>query len=241
MMKVVVEATPILPKPSGVGLYVLNLLAVLQSLQESESFELGLAYQPSLRNWLQGNLAVPEFLAHYDNTSILPLPVRLLNVLAQLPGQPLMTRLEHRFGRPDIYHGTNYAVYPCRQSQRVMSIYDLSFMRYPNHVTAVVRTYTQRVKQCLAWADLVVTISESSKQDIVEYLAVPPERIWVTPLASRYTADALPTQPVISVPLDLDNGGTPVIDDRPFILFVSTLEPRKNVVRLIQAFDLLKS
>jgi len=64
MLKVVVEATPILPKPSGVGLYVLNLLAALQSLQGREGFELGLTYQPSLKNWLRGNLALPEVLAH---------------------------------------------------------------------------------------------------------------------------------------------------------------------------------
>jgi glycosyltransferase involved in cell wall biosynthesis len=241
MMKVVVEATPVLTKPSGVGLYVLNLLAVLQSLQEPESFELGLAYQPSLKNWLQGNLALPEVLASYDNTAILPLPVRLLNILAQLPGQPLMAQLEHRFGQPDIYHGTNYAVYPCRHSRRVMNIYDLSFIRYPDYVTTVVRTYTHRVKQCLAWADLVVTISESSKQDIVEYLGVSPTRIWVTPLASRYATDALPSSPLMPVPIELEKEANSAIGDRPFILFVSTLEPRKNVVRLVQAFNLLKT
>ncbi len=232
-MKVTVEATPILPKPSGVGLYVLNLLAALESLQEPEGFQLGLAYQPSLKNWLRGNLAVPDVLTHYDPIAILPLPVRLLNVLAQLPGQPLMERLERRFGQPDIYHGTNYAVYPCRHSLRIMTIYDLSFIRYPNYVTAVVRTYAQRVNQCLAWTDLVITISESSKRDVVEYLGVPEERVWVTPLASRYAGDALGNRDEAKKPQDLG--------DRPYILFVSTLEPRKNVVGLIQAFDQLKT
>ncbi|HIK46791.1 MAG TPA: glycosyltransferase family 4 protein [Leptolyngbyaceae cyanobacterium M65_K2018_010] len=241
MMKVVVEATPVLPRPSGVGLYVLNLLAALKALQEPESFELGLAYQPSLKNWLRGNLAVPEVLAHYDNIAVLPLPVRLLNVLAQMPGQPLMAKLERRFGQPDIYHGTNYAVYPCRHSRRVMNIYDLSFIRYPDYVTTVVRTYTQRVKQCLAWADLVITISESSKQDIMDYLGVPAERIWVTPLASRYAADALPPSPVGPNSPELGDGPSSVFGERPFILFVSTLEPRKNVVRLIEAFNQLKT
>ena len=240
MIKVVVEVTPVLPKPSGVGLYVLNLLAALQPLQEPEGFELGLAYQPSLKNWLRGNLAVPEVLAHYDNIAVLPLPVRLLNRLAQLPGRPLMARLEQRFGQPDIYHGTNYAVYPCRHSRRIISIYDLSFMRYPNYVTAVVRTYTQRVKQCLAWTDLVITISESSKRDIVELLGVPPEKVWVTPLASRYASDTQGGERVLK-PLDLGDSPGDLFRNRPYILFVSTLEPRKNVVRLIQAFDLLKS
>ncbi|MBD2112310.1 MULTISPECIES: glycosyltransferase family 4 protein [Cyanophyceae] len=232
MVRVVVDATPVLPKPSGVGLYVLNLLWALRSLQSTENFSLGVAYQPSLKNWLRGNLALPEAIAVHDDVAVLPLPVRLLNLLAQAPKNPILGQLEHRFGQPDVYHGTNYAVYPCRYSQRVMTIYDLSFLRYPEYVTAVVRTYSQRVRQCLDWTDLVVTISESSKRDIVELLGVPPELVWVTPLASRYADDAQASSDVVKA---VDLG------DRPYILFVSTLEPRKNVVRLIQAFDRLKT
>jgi len=232
MVRVIVDATPVLPKPSGVGLYVLNLLAALRSLSTAENLELGVAYQPSLKNWLRGNLSLPELLTDYDDVTVLPLPVRLLNLMANVPNNPVLGRLEYRFGQPDIYHGTNYAVYPCRHSLGVMTIYDLSFIRYPEYVTSVVGTYGQRVRQCLGWTDLVVTISESSKRDIVEFLGVPPERVWVTPLASRYASD---TQGGNREMQAVDLG------DRPFILFVSTLEPRKNVVRLIQAFDQLKT
>ncbi len=232
-MKVIVEATPILPKPSGVALYVINLLAALQQLQESEGFELGISYQPSLKNWLRGNLAVPEVLSDHSNITVLPLPLRLLNLLESIPGKPLIGSLEHRFGKPDIYHGTNYAVYPCRHSLRIMTIYDLTFIRYPDYVTAVVRTYKQRVKQCLDWTDLVITISESSKQDIVNFLGVAPERVKVTPLASRYAVDALNRSPIAGEAVNLG--------DRPYILFVSTLEPRKNIIGLVKAFNLLKS
>ena len=232
MVRVIVDATPVLPKPSGVGLYVLNLLAALRSLSTAENLELGVAYQPSLKNWLRGNLSLPELLTDYDDVTVLPLPVRLLNLMANVPNNPVLGRLEYRFGQPDIYHGTNYAVYPCRHSLGVMTIYDLSFIRYPEYVTSVAGTYGQRVRQCLLWTDLVVTISESSKRDIVELLGVLPERVWVTPLASRYAVD---TQGGSREMQAVDLG------DRPFILFVSTLEPRKNVVRLIQAFDQLKT
>ena len=248
MFNIVVDATPVLPKPSGVGLYVLNLLGALRSLQIPENFSLGVAYQPSFKNWLQGNLALPEVLTTYDDIAVLPLPVRLLNLLAQVPNNPVLGRFEQRFGQPDIYHGTNYAVYPCRHSLRVMTIYDLSFLRYPEYVTAVVRTYGQRVRQCLRWTDLVVTISESSKCDIVELLNVPPEQVWVTPLASRYAVDNQggSTEMAAVEPGNFGtNTGSELIlerfANRPYILFVSTLEPRKNVVRLIKAFDQLKT
>jgi hypothetical protein len=115
MFKVVVEATPILPKPSGVGYHILSLLAALYELQEQENFQLGLSYQPSLKNWLKGNLSVPQVLADYPEIQLLPLPVRVLNMIARWPNNPILGALEQRFEGPDIYHGTNYAVYPCRQ------------------------------------------------------------------------------------------------------------------------------
>lgn len=238
-MKVIVEATPVLPRPSGVGLYVINLLAALAALQETEGFQLGLVYQPSLKNWLRGNLTLPEVLRHYPNPVVLPLPVRLLNLLAQLPGHgPILASLENHFGRPDLYHGTNYTVFPCRHSRRLITIYDLCFLRYPAYVTAVVRTYGQRVRQGLGWADRVITISESSKRDIVEFLGVDPDHIWVTPLASRYARDALGPDILPQEPAYL---GQVPLEERPYILFVSTLEPRKNLLTLIESFNQLKN
>ncbi|MEW5861570.1 MAG: glycosyltransferase family 1 protein [Cyanobacteriota bacterium] len=234
MLKVVVDATPLLPNPSGVGLYVYNLIHALHTLRLQEDFELGILYQPSLKNWLLGNLSFPKNLNQYPNRYLLPLPVRGTNLLASFPN-PLLSYFEARFGYPDIVHGTNYAVYPCQKSLKVMNIYDLTFTKYPDYVNSIVRTYTQRVKQSLRWTDLVITISESSKKDIVDYLNVDPSRIVVTPLASRYDS--------IELKQDLiDQKLKTVIYDfyKPYILFVSTIEPRKNIVALISAFNHLK-
>jgi glycosyltransferase involved in cell wall biosynthesis len=232
MFKVVVEATPILPKPSGVGYHILSLLAALYELQEQENFQLGLSYQPSLKNWLKGNLSFPEVLADYPEIHLLPLPVRVLNIIARWPNNPVLGVLEQRFERPDIYHGTNYAVYPCRHSLNVLNLYDLTFLRYPQYVTAVVRTYRQRVQQCLEWTDLIITSAESSKQEIIEFLKIPEDKIWVTPLASRYSHSA---------PEKKHDPKPSSLSDAPYILFVSTLEPRKNVRTLIKAFNILKT
>lgn len=235
--RVVVDATPILPKPSGVGLHLINLIDGLYKLQNSENFELGLTYQPSLKNWFLQNRSLPEALQVYPKVHFLPLPVRVLNLLATVPRNPILDRLERGFGAPDIYHGTNYAVFPCRRSLRVMTIYDLAFLRYPQYVTAVVRTYKARVKQCLQWTDMVITSAESSKAEIIEFLKVPADRIWVTPLASRYSSGVYPA----ADPALLTAAKTYFDLSQPYILFVSTLEPRKNVVSLIQAFNHLKA
>lgn len=234
MLKVVVDATPLLPKPSGVGFYVYNVIRALHTLQAQNNFELGIVYQPSLKNWMQGQLSFPETLTQYPNLYLLPLPVRFTNILATFPN-PLLTYFEQKMGYPDIMHGTNYAVYPCQKSLKVMNIYDLSFIKYPNYVNSIVRTYTQRVQQSLKWTDLILTISESSKQDIVHYLNVDPERICVTPLASRYDSISL-TEGLMEQTLKTVNYDF----SKPYILFVSTLEPRKNIIALISAFNQLK-
>ncbi len=228
MLKVIIDATPITPKPSGVGYYVSNLIIALHGLQEIHNFQLGVAYQPKFKNWLRQDLSFPPELSHYPNLCMLPLPVRLYNLLVASSFQPALTYFEQCLGNADIVHGTNYSVYPCKQSLKVMNIYDLSFIKYPQYTDTVVKTYHQQIKKNLQWTDLVLTISESSKQDIINYLEVEPNKVGVTPLASRYLSNQ--KQPP-AVNYDFS---------RPYLLFVSTLEPRKNVITLINAFNYLK-
>ncbi|MCY7321473.1 MAG: glycosyltransferase family 4 protein [Phormidesmis sp. CAN_BIN36] len=230
MLKITIDATPLLPKPSGIGLYVAGLIQALESLKSEEAFELEVIYQPGVKNWLKGDLSFSEQLGGYSNLRLFPFPVRLTNSFVQFPS--LFTPyFERYFGTPDIVHGTNYTVFPFRHSQRVMTIYDLTFIRYPHYTNATVSAYAERVKKCLQWTDLVFTISQSSKNDIVDCLGVNPDKVWVTPLASRYSADFSFDGSIASTHYDFS---------KPYILFVSTIEPRKNIINLIEAFDYLK-
>lgn len=235
MLKVVVDATPISPRPSGVGLYVANLINSLNKIQVQENFHLGSVYQPGLKNWLLGNLTFPDCLEEFSDLQILPIPVRISTLLMKLSLKPTLFYYEKYFGFPDIVHGTNYSVYPCQKSKRVMSIYDISFIKYPNYINSVVKRYTEQVQRCLQWTDLIITISESSKRDIVESLKVEPESVYVTPLASRYHPNYLSLE-LLKQLEELTNYDFA----QPYILFVSTIEPRKNITSLILAFNLLK-
>ena len=233
MFRVVVDATPISPKPSGIGLYVANLIHQLYSLQNQE-FQLEIAYQPGMKSWLTGKLDFPDYLKQYPHLHLLPLPVTISNLIARFPN-PLTTYLEGSFGYPDIVHGTNYVVYPCRKSLRVMTIHDLTCIKYPNYIHSVVKSYADRIKQCLKWTNLVIAVSESTKRDIVEYLNVDPERIYVTPQASRYSDNYLSAERA----QQLQNLCSYDFS-KPYLLFVSTIEPRKNIDSLLRAFNLLK-
>lgn len=235
MLKIVIDATPVEPKPSGVGFYVSNLICALDKLQTLDNFKLGIVYQPGLKKWLKRNFSLPESLKRYTDNYLMPLPVRISDLLLSLEFKPSLSYFEKYFGYPDILHGTNYSVYPCHNSLKVMTIYDLTFIKYPHYIDSVVKTYTQKVQRCLKWTDLILTISESSKRDIVEYLQVSPEKVYVTPLASRYYPNYLS----IDVIEKLEKQS--VYDfSKPYLLFVSTIEPRKNILNIISAFNWLK-
>jgi glycosyltransferase involved in cell wall biosynthesis len=227
---------PILPKPSGVGLYIFNLIDSLHKLQQQQhDFKLGISYQPSWKNWLSYNFSPPENISSYSNLHVLPIPVRISNLLSLIPGSPLF-RFEQYLGFPDVMHGTNYTVFPCKGSVNLMNLYDLSFMKYPEYVNSAVKQYTKRVKQSLQWTDAILTISESSKRDIIEYLQISPDSIFVTPLASRYHVNYLTDQLIARIDKNIDYDFS-----QPYLLFVSTIEPRKNITAIISAFNLLKS
>ncbi|NEO66445.1 MAG: glycosyltransferase family 4 protein, partial [Moorea sp. SIO4G2] len=228
MIKIAVDATPIRHRLSGIGMYALNLIQALHKLQGQEDFQLSVAYQPSVRKWLSRDWSFLEVLTRHleiKNIEIktIPLPVTISSLLATLPN-PILPYCEQYLGNPDIVHGTDHVVYPCQKSLRVMTIHDLTFIKYPQYVNSIVKSYTARVKQCLRWTDLVITVSQSTKQDIVNYLRVNPDNIQVIPQASRYsTLDLANT-------LDLTNTKvesllTSVNYDfaQPYILFVSTL------------------
>ncbi|MEH2139784.1 glycosyltransferase family 4 protein [Nostoc sp.] len=235
MLKVVVDATPVDSKPSGVGFYIANLICALDVLQKEENFDLGVLYQPGLKNWLRGDFIFPESFKHSSQQYLLPLPVRISDLLLALAFKPTLSYFEKYFGSPDILHGTNYSVYPCQNSLKVMNIYDLTFIKYPNYIDSVVKTYTERVKRCLQWTDLVLTISESSKKDIIEYLEVDPDQVYVTPLASRYYSNYLSEEIAQGLEKQANYDFS-----KPYLLFVSTIEPRKNINNIITAFNFLK-
>lgn len=133
-------------------------------------------------------------------------------------------------GQVDLFHATDHHIPRLAGTPVVANVMDLIPLLHPEWASANLRTmknwlFTRTVRS----ADHLITISEYSKRDLMDHLGIAPERISVTPLGvSPEYFEEMP-QPLVEqtlATLGLQPG---------FFLFVGTLQPRKNLTRVLQA------
>lgn len=157
----------------------------------------------------------------------------------------LWTPSHHRFERLalsvelarfnlDVWHATDFIPPQFGARRMIASVYDLTFLRYPQFLTPESRRYyNDQIAWAVRRADHILTISHASKNDIVEMLHVPPDKITVQHLAADSSFKPLSTAETAPIRQQLD------LPER-FILFVGTFEPRKNIDGLLCAYRLLR-
>ncbi len=130
----------------------------------------------------------------------------------------------------DLLHGAvnvSPALAPC---PTVVTVHDLSFMRYPQAFPPVQRAYLRsQVRRSLRAARRVIAVSEATKRDVVALFGVPASLIDV--VYNGVDASFRPA-PAAEVEAFRRRLGLPP----RFILHLGTLEPRKNLPRLVRAF-----
>ena len=125
----------------------------------------------------------------------------------------------------DVFHCSNQVRTPPRSAKLTATLYDVTCTRMPElHSAANVKADRRFVSRVLSRADGLIAISEHTRRDAIEYLGLKPERIHTIPCGiSQAYFDARP-QP---------NPG------KPYVLSVGTIEPRKNIDRLLDAWQQL--
>jgi glycosyltransferase involved in cell wall biosynthesis len=115
----------------------------------------------------------------------------------------------------------------------VVTVLDLSFVRYPEAFKTFKRTYLRLMTRISARrARQVIAISESTRQDVIDRLGVPAERVQTVYCGVDGRFEPRPAAEVAAFRRQKD------LPER-FILFLGTIEPRKNVSRLVEAFSQL--
>jgi glycosyltransferase involved in cell wall biosynthesis len=130
-----------------------------------------------------------------------------------------------------VFHGTNFEVPLTGKCPSVITIHDLSMVLHPQtHERRRVRRARKRLPLMTRAATMVVTPTEVVRQELHEHLQIPLDRIVTIPEAAR---SAFRRQ---------DSTRTEIVRKRlkitdPFVLYVGTVEPRKNLLNLIKAFE----
>ncbi|MGZ3665980.1 MAG: glycosyltransferase family 4 protein [Ktedonobacterales bacterium] len=122
---------------------------------------------------------------------------------------------------------------PCAS---VVTVHDLAFMRYPQYFRPARRNY-QRVftARSVRRATLTVAVSESTKRDLIDYFHVPEDRVRVI-----YNAIDPIFRPVDDLNVLAEFRARHALPQR-YLLYLGTLEPRKNLVGLVEAYARLRS
>lgn len=163
----------------------------------------------------------------------------------RLPFATLYTPCHHRFERSalslellrhrlDLWHSPDFIPPRFGAKRWVITVHDLTFLHYPQHLTAESRRYyNAQITGAVAQADHILTVSKATRSDLISMLSVPEGKITVHSEGVDETMRPLPyatyapTLEALALPTD------------GYILHVGTFEPRKNILGLLEAYQSL--
>ncbi len=145
---------------------------------------------------------------------------------------PLM--LYRQKNKPDVFFSPGHYAPRFSPVPRVISIMDLAFFHFPEYFTKkdLIQLHNW-TKYSVKAAKKIITISEATKNDIIKLYSVPEEKIEVIYPGIKHTFLTLKSMSKADIQEKYD------ISDH-YVLFVGTLQPRKNIEKLIEAFALAK-
>ena len=211
----------------------------------AESLARALVTQPPTQptNQLTTQLPIALFYNRERGTEPLPgldrLPTRTL-ALGYKPwrmlvwlGQLARVGFDNLLPGAQLFHATEHLLLPLRTIPTVLTVHDLIFRHLPAHHKPLNRWYLNLTLPLYCRrATHVIAVSECTRRDLIAAYDLPPEKITVIPEAADPRFCPQPPEMVATV---RTRYGLP----ERYLLFVGTIEPRKNLTRLLHAFEVL--
>ncbi len=232
MAKIGIDYTAAIHQTAGVGRYVRELTAALADLALRTN-------APAVGHWRLFVAGAPaELPPAPPGCSYAPSLISERNHARLWHRLRLPVPVEAWTGPIDLFHAADFMLPPTLPRTRtVLTVHDLAFEKYPGDtmpgmLAALRRTVPRSVKA----ADHVITVSEATRQDLIDLYRLPPEKVTAIPhgVAARFNP-ALPLPAQRRAVADKYH-----LPDAPFILTVGTLQPRKNHLRLVQSLARIK-
>ena len=223
-MRILVDFTQIPVERTGVGVYAENLVRELSSQLTSRDIMFVLIQKDETR--------IHQILCDRHNVLVLSLPTILFRNrgLLMLYEQVVMPFLLF-WKKIEVVHSLHYTHPLFSPCPRVVTIHDLTFFLYPKlHTRGRTLVMPFFIKNAMRHAEGLIFVSEATRADAEKLIPGTGNLRRIVPLGVDLQGFDIHPQETKAV-----LGRFSI--QRPFVLFVGTLEPRKNVPRLIQAFD----
>jgi glycosyltransferase involved in cell wall biosynthesis len=139
--------------------------------------------------------------------------------------------------RPDVYHAPHYVLPAAINCNSVVTIHDCIHLMFPQYLPNRMAYAYARAQMWTAAhrSDCILTVSDASKRDILHLFNIPPEKIVVVYNAIDAHFSVTPAADAVSRVRERYQ-----LDHR-FVLYVGNIKPHKNLVRLIEAFNELRT
>ena len=219
-VRVAFDATACLGVRTGVGRFAHE---VLQRIADHS----GLAVTAFAVSW-RGRGTLDELVPPGVRVVNRPMAARPLRIAWQHFDRP---RIESWTGPIDVVHGPNYVVPPARDAARILTVHDLTPLRFPELANEHTRTYPQLIAAAVAAGGWVQTPTAFIRAEVIDHFDVDPDRVVAVPYGIT------PLDPESST-TDGAAGHRLAGSDR-YVLALGTIEPRKDLTALISAFDLV--
>ncbi len=204
-----------LKKKTGIGYLISNLIPMLVEIDDEINFKL-----------LGDSLGISQ--KNVKAIHLRGIVKRGFNFWWKTFGFPPANILT---GRSDKFLFTNFVDFPVKTKERTLLVPDLSFVKYPEFVEKKNLKFLNNVARSIKRADKIITISESTKKEIVDYYNIKSEKVNVVYLAASQGIMRISDQKRIQATRNKYG-----IKNK-YILFVGTTEPRKNIGNLIRAYN----
>lgn len=227
-MHIALDGLPLQVRSAGIAAYTASLVRAMARLRPEARFLL-LGLSDLARAALRA--APPE---HAE--PVLPSNLRWCKstLYPLITGYPLplprIVPLRAATGRVDLFHATNYVLPRAPGVPLVVTVHDLALLRHPDLGTPALRRLVARTAYSVREARRVIADSEATRRDVIALLEVEPSKVRAVPLGC---------DPLFA-PGDADVARREVARhfgiEQPYVLHVGTIEPRKNLERLVAAF-----
>ncbi len=223
-MKVGINALFLQTPASGTGQYLLHLLRALAEVDNANEYVLLGPPLPDGKAQFDG-VAYP-----YLSRSLPPMIERRENV-AKLIWEQWIGPSAARAEGMDVYHVPHFASPLLPRTPTVVTVHDVIPLLMPAYrAGAMVEAYARLVARAAHRATLIITVSQRSKQDIIDTLHIPAERIRV--IYNAVSDDMAPVTDAEAIAQARARYGI----GEDYIFYIGGLDQRKNVPQLVRAF-----